>query len=130
MKNKKLISIFFYICAAYDGLLGILFLLMPMFVYDLYNITPPNHLGYIQFPAMILITFAIMFIQIASEPQKNINLIPFGILLKISYCFMTFGHWAIGDIPSIWKLFAIFDTLFGILFVWIYFHIKKSLLSK
>jgi hypothetical protein len=40
---KKGISIFYYLSAAYDGLLGIAFLLAPLSIYNWYGITPPNH---------------------------------------------------------------------------------------
>ena len=44
-------------------------------------------------PFKIPVTFTIMFIKIASNPVKNRELIPFGILLKISYCGVIFYHW-------------------------------------
>ena len=124
---KKGISIFYYLSAAYDGLLGIAFLLAPLSIYNWYGITPPNHVGYVHFPAELLIVFAIMFINIARHPVRNRNLIPYGVLLKISYCSVVFWHWFSAGIPDMWKSFAIFDLIFGVVFVWTYIHLGKEL---
>ena len=48
--------------------------------------TPPNHLGYMQFPAALLIIFASMFVAVAWRPGRNANLILYGIRLKAAYC--------------------------------------------
>jgi hypothetical protein len=130
MDKIKGISIFYYLSAAYDGILGIAFLLFPISIYRWYGITPPNHFGYIHFPAALLIVFAIMFINIARQPLRNRNLIPYGILLKISYCTVVFGHWFTSGIPDMWKSFAIFDAVFGVLFAWTYVIIGKQLKEK
>jgi len=127
MEKHKGISIFYYLSAAYDGILGIVFLFIPLSIYSWYGITPPNHVGYVHFPAALLIVFAIMFINIARKPLQNRNLIPYGILLKISYCSVVFGHWFATGIPDMWKSFAIFDIIFGIVFMWTYIHLGKGL---
>jgi len=126
MEKHKGISIFYYLSAAYDGILGIVFLFIPLSIYSWYGITSPNHVGYVHFPAALLIVFAIMFINIARQPLRNRNLIPYGILLKISYCSVVFGHWFAAGIPDMWKSFAIFDLIFGIVFMWTYIHLGKG----
>ena len=127
MDKIKAISIFYYFSAAYDGTLGLVFLIFPLSIYNWYEITPPNHVGYVHFPAALLIVFAIMFINIARQPLHNRNLIPYGILLKLSYCSVVFGHWFTTGIPDMWKSFAIVDLIFGVVFVWTYIHIGKEL---
>ena len=130
MKKINTIIFLFTIAAIYDGLLGINFLFFGNCAYQLCNITPPNHIGYVQFPAGLLIIFAIMFITIAKNPIKNRNLIPYGILLKITYCAVVFYHWFTTEIPYMWKPFAIFDLLFLILFLWAYLSIGKTSLQQ
>lgn len=125
MKKINTISFLFIITAIYDGLLGIIFIFAGNYAYQLCNITPPNHIGYVQFPAALLIIFAIMFTVIAKNPIKNRNLIPYGILLKTSYCAVVFFHWFTTEIPYMWKPFAIFDLLFLILFLWAYVSLGK-----
>jgi hypothetical protein len=84
----------------------------------------------VQFPAALLIVFALMFIAIAREPVRNRNLIPYGILLKVSYCSIAFYHWSVGGIPGMWKPFAVFDLVFLILFGLAYLSLGKALDSR
>ena len=117
MKKTLLASVLFYIAAAYDGILGIVFLEWPMCIFEHFEITPPNHPGYVQFPAMLLIVFAILFVNIARKPVENRSLIFYGILLKVSYCTVVFAYWFTDGIPVIWKPFAVFDLIFIVLFI-------------
>jgi hypothetical protein len=111
---------------AYDGILGIVFLCAPGRVFEAYGTTPPNHPGYVQFPAALLIIFAIMFAMIARDPVNNRRLIPYGILLKLSYCGIVLLHWLDGGIPGMWKPFAIFDLVFLVLFALAFAALGKS----
>jgi hypothetical protein len=115
-----MIPLLFWIGAAYDGLLGVAFLGFQGEVFHLFGVTPPNHPGYVHFSAALLLIFAVLFANIARDPRRNRNLIPYGILLKISYCATVFGHWAAGGIPDMWKPFAFADLIFLGLFVWAY----------
>jgi len=126
MKNKKGIQILFSIAAIYDGVLGIVFIFIPNFIFKLFQVTPPNHMGYVQFPAALLIVFALLFIAIARNPKENRNLIPYGMLLKVSYCSVVFGYWFTTGISGMWKPFAIFDLIFLILFIMAYQYLGKE----
>jgi hypothetical protein len=118
MTTAKSLSILFIVAALYDGLLGIIFLIAGLPLYALFGVAPPNHVGYIQFPAMLLIIFGAMFWQIAMDPFKYRSLIRYGIGLKLAFCTTVFGHWIFGGIPTMWKPFAVADLIFLILFVW------------
>ena len=113
---KALIKLLFIIAALYDGILGVAFLCASDHVFKAYGTTPPNHPGYAQFPAALLLIFAIMFVIIARDPVSGRRLIPYGIMLKIAYCGVVFLHWFDGGIPVMWKPFAIFDLMFLVLF--------------
>jgi hypothetical protein len=126
LKNKSAISWLFYIGALYDGVLGLAFLFGAASVFEMFNVPPPNHLGYVQFPGALLIVFALMYFAIARKPIENRNLIPYGILLKVSYCGVTFYHWFSAGIPSMWKPFTIADLAFLVLFVWAYRSLGTS----
>jgi hypothetical protein len=89
-------------------------------VYQTCEVTAPNHWGYVQFPAALLIIFAAMFVMIARNPVGNRGLIPYGIGLKISYCAIAFAYWFSSGIPSMWKPFAIADVVMLVLFAWAY----------
>jgi hypothetical protein len=116
--NVSAIRGLFTIAALYDGLLGGLFLVAPKWVFTHFEMTPPNHFGYVQFSAALLLIFALMFLQIARDPHKNAPLILYGILLKVSYCGVAFAYWLSEGIPWIWKPFAICDLVMLVLFVW------------
>lgn len=118
MKSMRWIHALFIVAAVYDGLLGIVFLAAPGWAFDTVEVTPPNHWGYVQFPAALLALFALMFVAIARNPIGNRSLIPYGIGLKVSYCAVTFTYWAMGGLPWIWKPFAVADLVMAILFAW------------
>lgn len=104
--------------AAYDGLLGLAFLFAGPAVFAAAGLAPPNHWGYVQFPAALLIVFGLLFATVAYDPEGNRNLIPFGILLKASYCGVVFWHWASTGLPDLWKPWAFADLAFLLLFLW------------
>ncbi len=120
MKTKTVVCGLFIIAALYDGLLGIAFMFAGPALFERFQVAPPNHFGYIHFPAALLIVFALMFAAVAKNPIGNRNLIPYGMLLKVSYCGVTFYHWFSVGIPDIWKPFAILDLVFLVAFVWAY----------
>src|SRR5215831_10416722 len=105
MKAMRLIAALYFIAALYDGVFGAVFLLVPGVVFQWADVTPPNHWAYVQFPAALLLIFALMFVAIARDPIGNRNLIVYGILLKVAYCGVAFGHWFTAGIPSLWKPF-------------------------
>ena len=108
----------FYILAGlYDGILGIAFLFFPVAIFAFYGIEPPNHMAYVQFPAMLLIVFAVMFFRVAANPVKNRELILYGCGLKISYCSMALWYGLTTGIPSMWIPWAWADVVFLLLFV-------------
>ena len=118
MKSDKPIRLLFFVGGLYDGLLGAAFLFMGGAVFKQFGVTPPNHSGYVQFPAALLLVFGIMFFAIALNPLKNRNLIPYGILLKVAYCGVIGFHWFTDSIPYMWKPFFVCDLVFLALFVW------------
>jgi hypothetical protein len=120
MKTNQSIAALFLIAALYDGGLGAAFLLAPGLVYRLGDVAPPNHWAYVQFPAALLLIFALMFVAVARDPIKNRGLIIYGFLLKLSYCGMVFWHWFTAGIPDLWKPFAVIDLVMGALFLWSY----------
>lgn len=126
MKSTRLVSILFIVAAVYDGVLGVMFCLVPWLPFHLFEVTPPNHWGYVQFPALLLVVFAIMFARIAMDPVANRNLIPYGILLKASYCGVVSWYWITTGIPDMWKPFAICDVVFGVLFWWAFVRVGKQ----
>ena len=115
--NTKWMKMAFGTSALYDGVLAIVFLFFGPALYDYFGIERPNHMGYLHFPALLLVLFTMMYWQIASDPAKYADLIPYGIGLKVAYCGVVFYHWLTGMIPTMWIPFAWIDFVYLILFV-------------
>jgi hypothetical protein len=124
--NAGAVSALFWVAAAYDGILGLIFLVVPAEMFEWFMVTPPNHYGYVRFPASLLVVFAIMFVAIARAPARNRNLIPYGILLKVSYCGVVFAYWFSMGVPGMWKPFAVADLAFGALFLMAYGSVRPQ----
>ena len=118
MKSTAPFRLLFAVAAAYDGLLGLAFILAGPQIFRAAGITPPNHWGYVHFGAGVLVIFAVMFLQIALNPPACRLLIPYGILLKVCYVGTVLWHELSGGVPAMWLYFAVADAVFGILFVW------------
>lgn len=125
MKTPAWVPILFGLIAVYDGLLGLLFLVAPTYAFTLCNVPPPNHVGYVQFPAALLVVFAWMFVQVARDPVSNRGLIIYGILLKVAYCAVAGGHWLTSGIPAMWQPLVIIDGITAVLFVWAYLQLGR-----
>ena len=123
MKKNRAITLLFGVAAAYDAILGVGFLIAAPALFEWVGVTPPNHFGYVHFPAALLLVFALMFVAIARAPVARRHLIPYGILLKVSYCSVAFYHWLSAGIPDVWKPFAWADLVFLALFIWAYRHL-------
>ncbi len=107
----------FIVVGLYDGILSLAFLLFPLAIFQWFEVTPPNHVGYVQFPALLLLIFAVMFFRIAVNPPGTRDLIPYGIALKAAYSGLVFWHDFTGGIPSMWIPWAWLDLVFLVLFL-------------
>ena len=70
MVNSNWTKPLFLIAGLYDGLLGLIFFFGYEQVFAFFEVTPPNHPAYIKFPALLLVVFGIMFVQIATDPAR------------------------------------------------------------
>ena len=115
--NETFIKPLFLIAALYDGVLGIAFVIAPGAIFAMYGVEPPNHMAYVQFPALLLILFAIMFWRVAMDPVRNRDLILYGCGLKVAYCGLAFWYEITTGVPSMWIPWAWADLVFLLLFV-------------
>ena len=115
--NLQSIKGLFYLSAIYDGVLGLLFLFFWRQLFQQFEVTPPNHPGYVQFPALLLMIFGAMFLQIARDPVRNRSLIAYGIALKIAYTGTVFWYEFTTGIPTMWIWCAWADLVFLVLFI-------------
>ena len=110
------VRLLFVIAGLYDFIIGLTFLLFGSQLFDSAGVPQPNHWAYIQFGALMLMIFGTMFLAIAANPQANRNLIPYGILLKISYTVLCGYYWITTDCPTLFKPFAVIDAVMLVLF--------------
>jgi hypothetical protein len=108
----------FAVAGIYDGLLGAAFLFRGAAIFRFAGVTPPNHIGYLQFPALLLIIFGVMFLRVAADPIRRREWMLFGVALKASYCGVVFWHELHGGIPMLFLPWAWADVAFLVLFLW------------
>lgn len=117
MIDNKIFRLFYVVAGLYDGILGIVFVLFPGEIFNYFEVEPPNHMAYVQFPGLLLIVFAIMFFRVAANPMRNRELIIYGIGLKISYCGIALWYMVTTGIPYMWIPWMWMDLGFLLLFV-------------
>jgi hypothetical protein len=111
----------FVIAGLYDFVIGLAFLFAGAAIFEAAKVPLPNHWAYIQFASLLLMVFGTMFFAVAVDPVANRNLIPFGMLLKLSYTGMVAYYWATTDYcPMLFKPFAIIDGVMFFLFLLAY----------
>ncbi len=122
----------FVVAGLYDGIVGVAFLLFPLTIFMFYGVEPPNHVGYVQFPALLLLIFAAIFFRIASGPVRHRDLIPYGMALKVAYVGTVFGHHLTGGVSAMWIPWAWADLVFLLLFIiaWNETGKKRSMARK
>lgn len=124
--SLRSIKFLFVISGIYDGVLGLAFLFFASPIYNAFGVTPPNHWGYIQLLALLLLVFATMFFSIAADPVARREQILYGMGLKISYMGVVFWYQLNGGVPALWVPWAWADLVFLTLFV----LARKSLAPK
>jgi hypothetical protein len=129
MKPTTLISALFATAALYDGILGLGFLVVPGWLLDRFGVPPPNHFGYIQFSAVLLLIFAWMFAEVARQPVEHRAFIPYGVAMHLAYAGVVIWYWATSGIPDLWKPFAIVDLLWAGLFTAAYYALAAHRLT-
>lgn len=118
--SLSMVRLLFVIAGLYDFLIGATFLFFGPWLFDSTGVPHPNHWAYVQFGALLLIIFGIMFLVIARDPAANRNLIPYGLMLKLSYTGLVCYYWFTTDCPLLFKPFAIIDAIMFVLFLLAY----------
>jgi hypothetical protein len=74
-------------------------------------------MAYVQFPALLIFIYGIMFFRIAANPVARREQILYGTALKIAFCSVVFWYWFTGDLPFFWIPFASIDVAIFFLFI-------------
>lgn len=107
----------FMVAAVYDLILGFVFALFYKPIYNGFGVALPNHAGYIQLAAAHIFIFGIGFYLVAQNPQRNRSVITLGILMKLAFVGVAFGHLIADTIPVFYVPFAALDLIFLVLFL-------------
>jgi hypothetical protein len=121
------VRIVLVLCGAFDGVVGLIFAVMPATMFRFFGVTPPNHYGYVQFPSLLLLIFAAIFFRAASDPIRYRDNILYGVALKASYSGLVFWYEFHGGVPSLWIPWAWADTAFLVLLVLGWFSVRSKL---
>jgi len=116
MKREWIHPLFMF-AAAYDIILGLVFLVAYRVVYESFGVGLPNHPAYVQFAASVVTIFGIGFWFVARAPERNRDIIKLGILLKLTYTVIVLGWWFRGEMPAMWVPFAWLDLAWMLAFV-------------
>ena len=127
--SLKAIKVLFWVAALYDLVLGLVFGLFYQPIYARFGVEPPNHPGYVQLSAMFIFIIGFGFYLVTRDPVGNRQIILLGILMKIGFCLVVFGHLFFGTVPPIYVPFAILDFLFLISFLPAYAALRKMALT-
>lgn len=119
------IKLLFFVAALYDGVLGLIFLFSPGLAFSLFEVIPPNHFGYVQFPAALLLIFAAMFVRVAMDPVANRFVMLYGVGLKAAYSGLVFYYLVTAGVPGMWVPWAWADLLFLVLFLWAWMSVPR-----
>jgi hypothetical protein len=114
--SRSTVRLLFAVAGLYDFLIGLTFLFVGAQLFDATGVPHPNHWAYIQFGSLLLMVFGVMFFAVAHDPVANRNLMPFGMLLKLSYTGLVAYYWVTTDCPMLFKPFAIIDAVMFVLF--------------
>lgn len=120
--NITFVKMIFLIAALYDGIIGLLGVFFPNLAFQVFEVTPPNHAGYVQFPAILLMIFAAMFFRVARDPVSNRFIMLYGVALKAGYSGLIFTYMLTTSIPFMWVPWAWVDLLFLALFLASWFY--------
>jgi hypothetical protein len=129
MRPEIAITALFAGAAVYDGLLGLLFLVVPGWIFEQFGVPPPNHFGYVQFSAALLLVFAWMFVDIARRPVEYRGLIVYGVGMHLAYSGLVFWYWSTSGLPALWKPFAFVDLALAVFFFVAYRAIGEAKLA-
>ena len=105
------------VCAIYDVVLGLLFLLAFKPIFTQFGVTLPNHPAYVQFAAAMVTVLGIGFWYVAQAPERNRDILKLGLLAKAAYTVIVFGYTLKGQMPAMWLPMGVIDLFmfFGII---------------
>ncbi len=113
----KSIKTVFLIAGLYDLILGSAYLVGHETLFTAFNVPAPGHPTYVEFPALLLALFGVMFLQISTDPVRYREMMPYGMGLKAAFAGLAFGYHFTSGVSFMWLPLATIDLIFLIVFV-------------
>jgi len=123
--NLKTVRYLFLIAGLYDIALGGLYFFLYEKLFAYFHVPPAGHPTYVQFPALLLVLFGFMFLQIASAPVRYRAMMPYGMGLKAAFAGLAFWYEFNGGVSAMWIPMAVIDLLFLIAFVFAWLSVAR-----
>ena len=118
MRNLAFYKGVFAVAAAYDLVLGVVFLFLYPWVYGVMGIALPTEPAYLETSAAFVLVQGFMYILVYRNVERNRDLILVAVIYKLAYAAISLYHFGLGDLPH--TLFAVsgfLDLGFVVLFV-------------
>lgn len=107
----------FLVAGIYDLILGPIYFFGYQTLFDMFALPAAGHPTYVQFPALLITIFGVMFLQISTDPVKYRSMIPYGMALKVGFVGLAIWSVLTVGLASVWLLIALLDFLFLIAFI-------------
>lgn len=123
--SLKTIRTIYLVGGLYDMIVALIFGLFFKAIYNSFGVELPNHDGYIQITAMYIFVFGVGYYLVYRNPLEGLGLVIIGILMKLGFFLVVFGHYIFGSIPQMYIPFGLIDLIFAVIFIMTYAPLKK-----
>lgn len=123
--SEARVKLLYLIAGIYDIVLGAAYFVAHERLFALFGVPSAGHPSYVQFPALLLILFGLMFLQVSSDPHRYRMFIPYGIGLKAAFSGLAFWYQFTAGVSFMWIPMAVIDLLFLIAFVVAWFSVSR-----
>ena len=120
------IPILFIFVGCVEFVVGLSFLFLPNQLFALAQITPLSRPEFIELPALLIMVFGLMMLNVAARPKENANLILYISLFKAAVIGVALCNLLTAGITPLWLIFALFDIAYLTGFIFAYRTIKSS----
>jgi len=125
--RKKFYKKLFLIAAFYDFIIGFIFLFFYKPLFRALEIPIPPDSSYLSLSAAFVFTLGIAYYLIYKNIEGNRDLVKVGIFYKFTYVLIGLYYFLFSSVPHmIFIVFAIFDTIFLVLFLEFLVYIMKN----
>jgi hypothetical protein len=117
MTGERFFKWLFLVAGVYDFVLGALFFLFYVAIYEHFGITLPNHPEYVQAPAAFIVILGIMLFYVFKDMYRNVDMVKIAALSKLAYSGLALYYQQATGLPAVFMVFAWCDLIFLGLFI-------------